>query len=205
MHSLPRNVQKLIDAFVRLPGIGPKTASRLVLYLLHSPGQFVNDFGSDLLTLKQGVRFCVNCYNLSETEKCSICEDEKRDQYKIIIVEDVLDLLAFENIGDFRGVYHVLGGLINPMQGIGPEDLNIGGLLSRVRKLAKDDKKLELIIATNPNLEGEATAMYIREEIQGITENIDITRIARGLPTGADLDYADKITLLRSLEGRVKI
>lgn len=205
MHSLPRNVQKLIDAFVRLPGIGPKTASRLVLYLLHSPGQFVNDFGSDLLTLKQGVRFCVNCYNLSETEKCSICEDEKRDQYKIIIVEDVLDLLAFENIGDFRGVYHVLGGLINPMQGIGPEDLNIGGLLSRVRRLAKDDKKLELIIATNPNLEGEATAMYIREEVRGITENIDITRIARGLPTGADLDYADKITLLRSLEGRVKI
>ncbi len=206
MHSLPRNVQKLIDAFVKLPGIGPKTASRLVLYILHSPNQFSQDFGNNLLSLKQNVKFCSNCYNLSENDFCLICSDEKRTQQKIIVVEDILDLLAFENIGEYNGTYHVLGGLISPMQGVGPENLNIGGLLTRVRKAASNQKsKLELIIATNPSLEGEATAMYIREEVARIDKDITISRIARGLPTGADLDYADKITLLRSFEGRVKI
>lgn len=206
MHSLPRNVQKLIDAFVRLPGIGPKTASRLVLYLLHSPSQFTKDFGNDLLTLKQNVRFCSVCYNLSEDQLCSICSDERRKQEKIIVVEDILDLLAFENIGDYNGLYHVLGGLISPMQGVGPESLNIGGLLSRLRKLkGKDVDTIEIIIATNPSMEGEATAMYIREEIDRIGKDISVSRIARGLPTGADLDYADRVTLLRSFEGRVKM
>lgn len=206
MHSLPRNVQKLIDAFVKLPGIGPKTASRLVLYILHSPNQFSQDFGSNLLSLKQNVRFCAKCYNLAEDELCPICSDEKRNQQRIIVVEDILDLLAFENIGDYNGTYHVLGGLISPMQGIGPESLNIGGLLARIRNNNEAPKSdLELIIATNPSLEGEATAMYIREEVRKINNDIDISRIARGLPTGADLDYADKITLLRSFEGRVKM
>lgn len=206
MHSLPRNVQKLIDAFIRLPGIGPKTASRLVLYLLHAPGQYSKEFGNDLISLKQNVRFCSNCYNLSENDTCSICNDEKRDQGKIIVVEDVLDLLAFENIGDYNGAYHVLGGLISPMQGIGPEGLNIGGLISRVKKLSDvESTDNEVIIATNPSLEGEATAMYIQEEIRNYNKTIKLSRIARGLPTGADLDYADRITLLRSFEGRVNL
>jgi recombination protein RecR len=177
----------------------------LVLYLLHSPGQYVNDFGNNLLSLKEGVKFCSNCYNLSEEDLCPICQDSKRDKHKIIVVEDVLDLLAFENIGDYHGQYHVLGGLISPMQGIGPEDLNIGGLIKRLKIEQKSKNIVEVIIATNPNLEGEATAMYIREEILNISTEIKVSRIARGLPTGADLDYADKITLLRSLEGRVSI
>ncbi len=202
MHSLPKNVQKLIDHFVRLPGIGSKTASRLVLFLLHSSTDNVIDFSRSLLDMKEKVGFCANCYNLAEGELCAICEEPSRVQDQIIIVEDILDLLAFENIGEFKGLYHVLGGLINPMQGIGPEDLNIGGLLSRIKK-RKDLENLELIIATNPSMEGEATAMYLKGELDRIYKGINISRIARGLPTGADLDYADKVTLLRSFEGRV--
>lgn len=202
MDSLPKNAQKLIDSFNRLPGIGEKTASRLVLYLLHSPDYVLKDFGNSLLTLKSKVKFCVNCNNLCDGEYCSICKDKKRNNNRIIVVEDVLDLLAFENIDNFDGVYHVLGGLINPMIGIGPEDISINKLLNRVKKLGEN---AEIIIATNPNLEGESTAMYIKNEINKINKKILITRIARGLPTGADLDYADKTTLLKSLEGRIII
>ena len=197
MHLLPNNVQKLIDSFVRLPGIGEKTASRLVLYLLHSPEIVVQNFAKELSTLKQNVFFCSDCYNLSESTLCGICNDIYREKNKILVVEDVLDLLAFENIGVYKGVYHVLGGLISPIQGIGPEDLTIGRLLQRIKKI---DSEGELILATNPNLEGEATAMYIKEELKD--SSIKISRIARGVPTGADLDYADKVTLLRALQGR---
>jgi recombination protein RecR len=197
VHLLPKNVQKLIDHFTRLPGIGEKTASRLVLYLLHSPKEYIDNFSDNLSTLKKSVTFCKDCYNLTEEEYCSICEDNSRDQFKIMVVEDVLDLLAFENIGEYKGLYHVLGGLISPIQGIGPEDLTIGLLFKRAKILGE---KGELIIATNPNLEGEATAMYIKEQLN--KEKIHITRIARGVPTGADLDYADKVTLLRALQGR---
>jgi recombination protein RecR len=205
VHSLPGHVQKLIDQFVRLPGIGPKTASRLVLFLLHSPEEFVMDFGTNLSTIKSRIRFCSNCYNLAEEELCVICQDQQRDRKKILVVEDILDLMAFENIREYRGLYHVLGGLISPMQGIGPEDLNIGSLIRRVHELGKSEGALEIIVATNPNLEGEATAMYLREEIETIAPEAAITRIARGVPTGADLDYADRVTLLRSLEGRIKL
>lgn len=197
MHLLPKNVQKLIDHFTRLPGIGGKTSSRLVLYLLHSPKEYVDDFADKLATLKDSVTFCKDCYNLTEGELCSICEDEYRDKFKILVIEDVLDLLAFENVSEYKGLYHILGGLISPIQGIGPEDLNINMLLKRARALKG---KGELIIATNPNLEGEATAMYIKEQLKN--DDINITRIARGVPTGADLDYADKVTLLRALQGR---
>lgn len=200
MHLLPKNVQKLIDHFTRLPGIGGKTASRLVLYLLHSPKEYIDDFSDKLSTLKNSVTFCKDCYNLTEEQLCSICKDEKRDKFKILVVEDVLDLLAFENIGEYQGIYHVLGGLISPIQGIGPEDLNIGLLFKRAKILGE---KGELIIATNPNLEGEATAMYIKEQLKN--QKIHITRIARGVPTGADLDYADKVTLLRALQGRINL
>lgn len=197
MHLLPKNVQKLIDHFTRLPGIGGKTSSRLVLYLLHSPKEYVDDFADKLATLKDSVTFCKDCYNLTEGELCTICEDEYRDKSKILVLEDVLDLLAFENVSEYKGLYHILGGLISPIQGIGPEDLNINMLLKRARALKG---KGELIIATNPNLEGEATAMYIKEQLKN--DDINITRIARGVPTGADLDYADKVTLLRALQGR---
>jgi recombination protein RecR len=200
VHLLPKNVQKLIDHFTRLPGIGGKTASRLVLYLLHSPKEYIDDFSDKLSTLKNSVTFCKDCYNLTEEQLCSICKDEKRDKFKILVVEDVLDLLAFENIGEYQGIYHVLGGLISPIQGIGPEDLNIGLLFKRAKILGE---KGELIIATNPNLEGEATAMYIKEQLKN--QKIHITRIARGVPTGADLDYADKVTLLRALQGRINL
>ena len=169
MHLLPKNVQKLIDHFTRLPGIGGKTSSRLVLYLLHSPKEYVDDFADKLSTLKDSVTFCRDCYNLTESELCSICEDEYRDKSKILVLEDVLDLLAFENVGEYKGLYHILGGLISPIQGIGPEDLNMSMLLKRARSL-KD--KGEIIVATNPNLEGEATAMYIKEQLK--KDNINI-------------------------------
>ena len=197
MHLLPNNVQKLIDYFVRLPGIGGKTASRLVLYLSHSPENFVLDFSKELGTLKTSVSFCKDCYNLSENSLCSICSNTYREKNVILVVEDVLDLLAFENVGEYKGLYHVLGGLISPIQGIGPEDLTIERLIKRVQNF---DKTGELIIATNPNMEGEATAMFIKEELK--MSSIKISRIARGVPTGADLDYADKVTLLRALQGR---
>jgi recombination protein RecR len=197
VHLLPKNVQKLIDHFTRLPGIGAKTASRMVLYLLHSPKLYVDDFAAELATLKDSVSFCKDCYNLSEEELCPICRDDYRDKNKILVVEDVLDLLAFENVGEYKGLYHVLGGLISPIQGIGPDDLNIYPLLKRAKALGE---KGEIIMATNPNLEGEATAMYIKDELKG--NGISITRIARGVPTGADLDYADKVTLLKALQGR---
>ncbi len=203
MHSLPKNVQKLIDHFVRLPGIGPKTASRLVLYLLHSSDSFVVDFAQTLSDLKSKVRFCTRCFNLAEDDLCSICKDESREGDKIMVVEDVLDLFAFESMGDYHGLYHVLGGVIAPIQGIGPDDLTLGMLIKRVR----DSKGCigELILAMNPNLEGEATASYIKGELSKLAlEGLRISRIARGLPTGADLDYADKVTLLKSLQGRVE-
>lgn len=203
MHSLPKNVQKLIDHFVRLPGIGPKTASRLVLYLLHSSDSFVVDFAQSLGDLKSKVRFCMRCFNLAENDLCSICNDESREEDKIMVVEDVLDLIAFESIGDYHGLYHVLGGVISPMQGIGPDDLTIGMLIKRVKDLK--GHLSEMILAMNPNLEGEATASYIKTEMSKISsEGFKISRIARGLPTGADLDYADKVTLLKSLQGRVE-
>lgn len=203
MHSLPKNVQKLIDHFVRLPGIGPKTASRLVLYLLHSTDSFVVDFAQTLSELKLKVKFCNRCFNLAEEEFCAICKDESREVDKIMVVEDVLDLIAFESIGDYRGLYHVLGGVISPIQGIGPDDLTLGMLIRRIKDSKGSFK--EMILAMNPNLEGEATASYIKGELEKMgKEDLKISRIARGLPTGADLDYADKVTLLKSLQGRVE-
>ncbi len=204
MHVLPKNVQKLIDHFVRLPGIGPKTASRLVLYLLHSSDSYVTDFATSMSDLKLKIKFCRRCFNLSEEDLCAICQDETRDESKILVIEDVLDLIAFESMGDYKGLYHVLGGVISPLQGIGADDLTINSLIKRIK--TSPQKLKELIIATNPNLEGEATAVFIKGEVKKLgLDELKTTRIARGLPTGADLDYADKVTLLKSLEGRIEI
>jgi recombination protein RecR len=154
-----------------------------------------------LISLKNNVTFCSKCYNLSDDKLCGICNDQERVENQIMVVEDVLDLVAFERTGQYTGKYHVLGGLLSPMQGVGPEDLTIDKLIKRMKNIPGD---IELILATSPSLEGEATAMFITEQLHDIPE-ISITRIARGVPTGADLDYTDKLTLLRALENRTKM
>lgn len=200
---LPRQVKKLIEEFAKLPGIGPKSASRLVFYLLSRSNKRLEELGEAVLGLKSDLRKCLRCYNIAESDTCAICDDESRDKSKIMVVETALDVLAFEKGGDFDGLYHILGGAIKPIEGIGPEELYIRELIERLKK---ERKVKELILATNPNLEGEATAMYIAERITEIKDNlgrpITVTRIARGLPMGADLEYADEITLSNALEGR---
>lgn len=198
---LPRDVEKVVKHFSNLPGIGPKTASRLALSLLRRDRLIVEDFAKSLINLKANIKNCTKCGNLSDEEMCQVCSDPDRGSNQIMVVEDVLDLIAFERTEQYTGVYHVLGGVISPMQGIGPEELNLKQLFKRVKALPGE---VEIIIATTPNLEGEATAIYISDKLTD-TPEVSITRIARGVPTGADLDYTDKLTLLRSLENRTKL
>lgn len=198
---LPRDIEKVINHFSNLPGIGPKSASRLALAFLRIDKLVVEDFAHSLINLKNNVAFCSKCFNLSDEELCGICNNSERVETQIMVVEDVLDLVAFERTGQYNGKYHVLGGLLSPMQGVGPEDLTIDKLVKRLKILPGE---IELILATSPSLEGEATAMYVTEQLRDIPE-IKITRIARGVPTGADLDYTDKLTLLRALENRTKM
>ena len=193
---LPKSIQNLIDQFSKLPGVGPKTAARLVFYLLSKPTDDISDLGQAILNLKQNLIFCRNCYNISENELCRVCQDQKRDQKIIAVVEEPLDVIALEKSAGFSGVYHVLGGSISPIDGIGPGELRIKELIEKV----KNDEPLELILATNPDYEGEATAVYIKDQLKDI--KIKITRIARGLPVGGDMEYADEVTLKRSIEGR---
>lgn len=198
MHVTPAPVTKLIDEFSRLPGIGPKTASRLTFYLLRSPADRATALAEALSELHQKVLFCSECFNIAETDPCSVCSDEHRDRSIICVVEEPLDVLAIERTRDYHGLYHVLHGVIAPTEGIGPEDLKISELVARVQR--SDTPLREIIIATNPNLEGEATAMYIARQFEGST--VKLTRLARGLPVGGDLEYADEITLSRALSGR---
>jgi recombination protein RecR len=198
MQVTPAPVTKLIDEFSRLPGIGPKTASRLTFYLLRHPAQQTAALAEALRELHQKVVFCSQCFNIAESDPCPVCGDEHRDRSLICVVEEPLDVLAIERTRDYHGLYHVLHGVIAPVEGIGPEDLKIAELVEHVR--ASNDGVREIIIATNPNLEGEATAMYIARQFQA--ESIKITRLARGLPMGGDLEYADEITLSRALSGR---
>lgn len=193
---LPDSVSKLIEEFSKLPGIGPKTASRLTFYLLTKSDGDVANFGQAVLELKKQLKFCQNCYNITEASICLICQNSRRDHSLLMVVEEPLDVVALEKTG-YQGVYHVLGGVISPIEGIGPENLRIKELFSRIKK----DSIKEIILATDPSLEGEATAMYIAREIQKMSK-VKITRIARGLPVGGDLEYADEITLTRALEGR---
>lgn len=196
MRIIPKAVQNLIDEFSRLPGIGPKTAQRLTFYLLRGPKERTEILGCAVRDLKNNIKICSVCSNLSETDPCGICDDAKRNKETIMVVEEPLDILAFEKTGKYEGTYHVLHGAISPIEGIGPDELYIKQLLDRVH--AGEVK--EIILATNINVEGEATAMYLAKIIQPL--GIKITRIARGLPVGSDIEYADEVTLTRALEGR---
>ncbi len=195
---LPEPLQNLVDAFSRLPGIGPKTAARLTFYLLHASESYTSDLAQALEDLHSKTAFCQICYNitLAGKDKCDICTDEKRNPRLICIVEDPLDVIALERTGSFNGVYHVLQGVLSPIAGIGPDDIKIKEFFQRVQ--SQDIE--EVIIATNPSMEGDATAMYIRQQLN--PAQIKITRLARGLPVGGDLEYADQNTILRALMGR---
>lgn len=196
MSAIAKPVARLIDEFSRLPGIGPKTASRLTFYLLRAQKEQVDALAEALRDLKQGIVLCRQCFNISETPLCAICSNERRDGGLICVVEEPLDVMAIERTGDYPGVYHVLHGAISPMDGVGPADLRIKELVERVR----GGQVREVILATNPNMEGDATAMYLAEQLRHA--NLTITRLGRGLPVGGDLEYADEMTLSRALEGR---
>jgi recombination protein RecR len=192
----PESVTRLIEAFAQLPGIGPKTASRLTFYLLRRPAEQAEALADALRDLKQKTIFCSICFNITETSPCSICQDEGRDRSILCVVEEPLDVLAIDRTGEYRGVYHVLHGAISPVEGIGPDELRINELIARLKAQPVE----EVLLATNPNLEGEATAMYLARLLQPL--GVRITRLARGLPVGGDLEYADAVTLSRALQGR---
>jgi recombination protein RecR len=192
----PPPMARLIEALVKLPGIGPKTASRLAFYLLRTPEEEVMALAEALRNLKQQTRLCEICFHITDESPCAICRDERRDHGLICVVEEPLDVMAIERTGEYPGVYHVLHGVISPMDGVGPEDLRIRELVERVRREAPR----EVILATNPSLEGENTAVYIHRLLAPL--GVRVTRLARGLPVGGDLDYADELTLVRALQGR---
>ena len=200
MQLLVEPVARLIDEFSRLPGIGPKTASRLVFYLLRAPEEQAESLADALRELRERITFCSICFNITESDPCGVCADEGRDRATICVVEEPLDVVAIERTRDYQGLYHVLHGTIAPVEGIGPDDLRIAQLLPRLDALPP---VREVVIATNPNMEGEATAMYIARQLEG--RDIRVTRLARGLPVGGDLEYADEITLSRALAGRQSI
>lgn len=199
--KIPKAIQNLIESFEKLPGVGPKTAQRLTFYLLHVPQYELDKFAASLTNLKTATVICSNCFTVGETDPCEICSDKNRDQGLICVVEEPLDVLALERGGKYKGVYHVLHGRIDPLNNIGPDEIYIEKLIERIRK----NEITEIILATNPTMEGEATAMYIDKEIKGLGAGIKTTRIGRGLPIGADLEYADEITLQRALEGRSEL
>jgi recombination protein RecR len=196
MRATPKPVADLISEFEKLPGVGPKSAQRLVYHLLHAPKDISASLAKAVSELKDKTRVCTICGNIGETDPCLICSDTSRNKNEIMVVEEPLDILAVEKTRVYDGLYHVLHGAISPLQNIGPEDLTIKELLDRLR----GSEVKEIILATNPNMEGEATAMYLQKLIAPL--DIKITRIARGLPVGADLEYADEITLTRAVEGR---
>lgn len=201
--KIPKAIQATIESFEKLPGVGPKTAQRLTFYLLHVPQYELDKFAGNLQNLKTNTVICSKCFIVGETDPCEICEDGQRDQDVICVVEDPLDVLALERGNKYKGSYHVLHGRIDPLNNIGPDEIFIKQLLDRV----KDEGLMikEVILATNPTMEGEATAMYITKELRRMNNELRITRIGRGLPIGADIEYADEITLQRAMEGRSEI
>ncbi len=190
------SIEKLIQSFEKLPSIGNKTAARLAFYILNASEEETNEFVSSIVNAKKNLKYCSKCYNISDTDPCTICGNPKREQSQICVVEDVRDIIAMERTHEFKGVYHVLHGSISPMNGIGPDDIKIKELLARLM----DGQVKEVILATNPRVEGEATAMYLSKLIKPL--GITVTRIAHGIPVGGDLEYTDEITLTKALEGR---
>jgi recombination protein RecR len=203
---IAKAVNNLIEAFERLPGIGPKTAARLTYYLLSVPQAELDKLATAVEGLKKNTKTCSECFNVAETDPCDICSDYQRDKSIICVVEHPLDVLALEKGGQFKGVYHVLGGVIDPLHNIGPEEIRINELMTRLRQDSGEAK--EIILALNPNMEGESTCMYIKRQIANSKEqradNLKITRLAHGLPVGADIEYADEMTLNRAMEGRIQ-
>jgi recombination protein RecR len=201
MSVLPEPLERLILSLEHLPGIGPKTASRLAFYLLKAPVELSENLAEALRVVKSGTAFCSTCFNITDSnrEKCTICTDEKRDRSILCVVEDSLDVLALEKTAGFTGLYHVLQGALSPIEGIGPDDITLSELEERVKK----GEVAEIIVATNPSMEGDATALYIRQRLQKYP--VKLTRLARGLPVGGDLEYADQSTLLRALSGRQEL
>ena len=189
-------VARLVEEFHKLPGIGPKTAQRLTYYLIRMPEEQARALGEAIISVKERVVLCSQCYNITESDPCAVCSDPGRDRSLICVVEEALDVLALERTHTYRGLYHVLHGVISPINGIGPEDLKIQPLLGRI----KGGEIQEIILATNPNLEGEATAIYLQRLVAPL--GVRVTRLARGLATGGELEYADELTLTRAFEGR---
>jgi len=193
---LPHSVKRLINELGRLPGFGPKSAQRLAIYLLKQPDSRVKELGNSISNVRENVQFCSTCWNIAESDPCAICTDEGRNSEMLCVVEDVLDVFAIEKTGTYNGRYHVLHGVLSPIDAVGPEQLKLSALFDRV---ANSGIK-EIVIATNPSLEGEATALYIQKYLADFDGRL--TRIARGLPVGGDLEYADEVTLSRALNGR---
>ncbi len=196
--TLPRAITKLIESFERLPGIGPKSAARLTFYLLHVPQHELDAFSQSIVNLRAQTVTCSVCFNVSESDPCAICSSPSRNKSTICVVEQPIDVLSFERTDKFPGVYHVLHGSINPLANIGPDELRIAELINRVKRGGVE----EVIMATNPTMEGEATAMYIQKQLKVSSQKLKVTRLAHGLPVGGDVEYADEVTLGRALEGR---
>jgi recombination protein RecR len=197
--ELPAPVDRLIDAFRRLPTVGPKTAERLTFYLLRDHNSLTTELANALIEMRDKTIFCSTCFNLTDVDPCGVCRNPARDRSLLCVVEEPLDIIAIERTGEYRGVYHVLHGAISPMERVSAEDLKIRELVDRL----KPGEVTEVILATNPNMEGDATAMFITRQIASLP--VRVTRLARGLPIGGDLEYADQITLTRALEGRREI
>jgi len=201
MSILPEPLERLILALERLPGVGPKTASRLAFFILKAPAEFSDNLADALRMVKKGTAFCHTCFNITDAgrEECVICADPKRDRSVVCVVEDPLDMVALEKTAGFKGQYHVLQGVLSPIEGIGPDDIKIYELEERVN----NGEITEVIVATNPSMEGDATALYLRQRLDKYP--VKLTRLARGLPVGGDLEYADQSTLLRALDGRQEL
>ena len=197
MHLLPESANKLIDEFSRLPGIGKKTAQRLTFYLLNSNQEYVHDLSNALKDIKIKIQKCSLCHGITESDPCMICNNEERDKNTLCVVENAYDIFVFEKTNSFRGKYHVLDGALSPLDGIGPDELNIKSLVNRI------SSGMEIIIATNPSVEGETTSLYLAKILAD--KDVTLSKLARGVPVGGDLEYVDDATLIRAMEGRISV